>query len=477
MSGAIVSLNSSTSNNPVLNIINSSFNSNTATYEGGVIYNVYTNLNITSSDFTDNHARSGGAIYADRLKLTINSTKFNNNHAQNYGGSIFVNQANINITHTNFTKNSAAYGNDMYSHFNKSTVLNNNTWNNINPIAVNLTRISAPPSIIVANVTYPDNITNIPSKYNLRDYGWVTSIKNQGSDGNCWAFATMATLESCILKATNKSYDFSENNLKDIMATFSPYGEIFLLNDGGNDNMALAYLVNWYGPVLESTEPYTIDSTISPLLDSVFHVTNVYAIPGRHNATDNNIVKEAIMKYGGVYASLYMNEYGSTSYYSGGSYTNHAICIVGWDDNYSRNNFYTTPPGDGAFIIKNSWGTYNGDDGYYYVSYYDTSILNDSNIAGFTFILNDTIVYDNIYQNDYGPISYWHSYSARNERTDTEEFIINGNESLRAFGTYVSDDNTNYTIHVYVNDYLVLIQQGIFNHIGYETVHLNKSGC
>ena len=57
--------------------------------------------------------------------------------------------------------------------------------------------------------------------------------------------------------------------------------------------------------------------------------------------------------------------------------TNHEVTIVGWDDNYAATNFHGAagaPPGNGAFIVKNSWGTSFGDRGYFYLSYYDTSI-------------------------------------------------------------------------------------------------------
>ena len=110
----------------------------------------------------------------------------------------------------------------------------------------------------------------------------------------------------------------------------------------------------------------------------IFHIANVafQYIPSVSNASvyDNNTLKKAIKNYGAVATSIYWGgSYESTSnYYCGVSKDcNHAITVVGWDDNYSTNNFKTAPVGNGAWLIKNSWGTSNGDKGYYHVSYYD----------------------------------------------------------------------------------------------------------
>ncbi len=241
---------------------------------------------------------------------------------------------------------------------------------------------------------------SFPAYYDLRTLNKVTPVKDQGNAGACWAFTTYGSLESGL--KPGETWDFSENNIKNLLS--SAYSEGFDrdANGGATHLQSTAYLARWSGPVDESDDPYDPSSVTSPQnLPVKKHVQKVFLIPNRQNSLDNDIIKQAVQDYGGIYTTMY---YGS-SYYSPDTYSyyyngtivlNHAVTIVGWNDSYDKNKFSTVPPGDGAFIVKNSWGTGWGDNGYFYVSYYDSKIGKDNAV----FTAETTSNYENIYQYD-----------------------------------------------------------------------------
>lgn len=107
--------------------------------------------------------------------------------------------------------------------------------------------------------------TSTPKRYDLRDTGYVTSVKNQQNKDNCWAFASVAALESYLLKNEGKTYDFSENNLKNAMSSIGSIGNDIAVDTGGTISMSIAYFLRWSGPILEKDDGYMSNNLVENL--------------------------------------------------------------------------------------------------------------------------------------------------------------------------------------------------------------------
>lgn len=453
--GAICSLNSE------ILISYSNFTNNLARYEGGAVYKMYGSGTVIKSNFTKNAALNGGALFSDNCTFfEIKNSEFASNAATGFGGAIFSNaNPKLTVDGVTFTDNKASYNANMLNQSNFSPIVS--STNNY--------------SLFVYKSLFNGTL---PARYNLAENGFVTDVKNQQDSGNCWAFAALASLETCVLKASNKTFNFSVENMKNLIEMYSAYGWKMETNEGGYNGMPMGYLASWLGPVNATLDPFDDKGTLSPLLDSEMHIQNIYVLPARTSYTDNDAIKEAILKYGGLYASYYhsagyLNSKTNAYYdpYTGNG--NHAITVVGWDDNYSKNNFYTAPAGDGAFIVKNSWGSSWGDNGYFYISYYDRVLfaVNKDNQA-FTYILNDTVRYTKNYQYDVAGMT---DYLITGKKTVWYQNIYNatGNEAIAAVSTFFNT-TVDYEISIYVNDVLQLTQNGRHEGSGYYTIPLKE---
>lgn len=284
--------------------------------------------------------------------------------------------------------------------------------------------------------------TALPSAYDARETGRAPRVRDQGSLGTCWAFASLAALESSLLPQVSLELSVDHMTLQN---------QFSLPQDAGGDyTMSMAYLLGWQGPVLESQDPYG-DGYSPQGLSPCLHVQEVQILPPK----DYEALKRAVYLKGGVQSSLYteMTDYQSGSvYYSrdtnsycyvGGEGPNHDSVIIGWDDHYPKERFHMEVPGDGAFICTNSWGREFGDEGYFYVSYYD------SNIGVHNIVYTRTEGpdnYDRICQSDscgwlgqvgYGEDTVWFAnvYEAK------------AGESLEAAGFYATGDDTSYELY------------------------------
>ncbi|MCK9593715.1 MAG: lectin like domain-containing protein, partial [Methanoregula sp.] len=292
-----------------------------------------------------------------------------------------------------------------------------------------------------------------PSLYDLRTTGKLTSVKNQLTSGTCWAFATYGALESYLLPG--ETWDFSENNMKNLLSKDYPEGYDRISEGGGNSWKSTAYLSRWSGPISEADDPFNPSSSLSPTDKTVReHVQNVYFVPDRTSSTDNTNIQNAIQTYGGVATSMrwedsssYWNEATNSYYYTGSGTSNHAVTIVGWNDTYDKSKFSIVPPGNGAFIIKNSWGVPWGENGYFYISYYDTKIGKDNTV----FTAESPTNYNYIYQ--YDPLGMVTQYWIGSLKTGwmTNVFTSTRTETLSAVSFYTTDTNTAYQVYVHKN--------------------------
>jgi predicted secreted protein len=211
--------------------------------------------------------------------------------------------------------------------------------------------------------------SSLPAAFDWRDYGGVTSVKSQGSCGSCWAFGTVGPLEANIKIKDGVEKDLSEQYL----VSCNEYG-------WGCSGGWWAHDYHWQeiptdepdaGAVYEADFPYVAwDAPCNPphthheKIDSWTFIGSQYGVPSVE------AIKQAIYDHGPVSAAVCVNS--AFQGYSGDIFTgpectdvNHAIVLVGWDDNQGT---------DGIWILRNSWGPWWGESGYMRIEY-ETSLV------------------------------------------------------------------------------------------------------
>ncbi|MEG1996617.1 MAG: lectin like domain-containing protein, partial [Oscillospiraceae bacterium] len=275
-------------------------------------------------------------------------------------------------------------------------------------------------------------------------------------------------------------------------------------NTGGFDSEAVATLAAWKGPVYSKTVPY--DTTVvdeSLRFKSEYHLQDSFFLSnGTCDYEDQSILrsnveinKQLLLENGTVSISYYANTKDYFNFETNAQYantyvlSNHTVLLVGWDDNFSRENFSEgcRPQNDGAWLIRNSWGTDWGDDGYFWLSYEDKTID-----YGPFYNLESNDNYNRNYQHD--TIGWCSSISIEDKQNPetylnsafcSNVFTAQESQQLEAVSFYTTDAATEYEISIYTGltdsknpvsgKKTTATQKGNEKYAGYHTIELNEA--
>ncbi|MDE7260124.1 MAG: hypothetical protein K2N77_12925, partial [Lachnospiraceae bacterium] len=311
--------------------------------------------------------------------------------------------------------------------------------------------------------------------YDSRDEGILAPIRNQNPWGTCWAFATLGTMEISLVMqglADKDTVDLAERHLAyftyhtgdDVLGnatgdTVNLTGGLPYLDRGGNMSRASLRLMNWQGAAAEADYPYSNEGTMEDLSvesaqDNAYHMRDCFFLDTKANDPETiQNVKALVRQYGGVFWS-YRDE---KDYYNSDTYayynyeqnnTNHAIMIVGWDDDFPKENFKKEPENNGAWIVRNSWSERWGDAGYFYISYEDVSLGAGNPAAVAVAGAGDN--YDNNYFNSNTVAWNWR-YGMKMAQVYSLKGLSSDREAVRAVSFMTGSTNRDYTIQIYKN--------------------------
>ncbi len=307
---------------------------------------------------------------------------------------------------------------------------------------------------------------DIPYSYDSRTYNKVTSVKNQKPLSSCWAFAFCSVAESSLIAQgyeTKDSIDLSEAHLVRFRSVYEENSDNPVRQEdytnitdtfayGGNKYYAAASAARWSGFTTEEKFPFSAYSDEMQFsADDAFECD--YTLSQMKILITEEEIKESIMQNGSVLASfysindLYSCKSGEYTYYQNKkTSTNHTITIVGWNDNFPASYFYKKPGSNGAWLVKNSWGDSWGNNGYFWISYCDTSL------SGFAEIIAKPKTLENNYQ--YTGLCCYNSISTESTLYASNVFTAKGNESIESCSFYMFN-SAPYQIKIYLYTNLI----------------------
>ncbi len=306
-----------------------------------------------------------------------------------------------------------------------------------------------------------------PSSYDSRNENVITPVKNQGITGDCWAFSAINALESDAISqgfTELDKTDFSESHLVYFSSNSASstegdhnFGEGETCSNahkrGGSWQYAVAALAKWSGIAEEADFPFNGGDISAMNIDEEHRYnTGTGLVLNSAELLDSEAkCKQWITEHGSFMVSIYYDEeyvYNGEdycAYYCDEDYSiNHAVSVIGWDDNFAAENFkgIAAPSSPGAWLCKDSWGVWEHDDGFFWLSYENTST---DEAVGYTVGASDEYLHNHTYNGACYRLAVDHSNGAMAANV----FTAQSGEKLEAVSTYTIQPDTALNISIY----------------------------